>query len=135
MFVSVKKIKRETEILYIRNFMNSNTPKFKKNTETRLQTQVFLQASFLTQLSLDCWVCDLAHEEDALGAVLQDQNQKRPVEVDDIGEGHGHDLDGGDRSGFSAPLINTQDCFVSHLRGKKNVFLIIEISKKNLQCI
>lgn len=71
--------------------------------------------SGLPASSLGCGVVDLAHEQDALRGVLQDQDQERPVQPHDFGHAHGHDLDGGAGGCLGSCLIDVQHGAVGHL--------------------
>lgn len=62
-----------------------------------------------------CGVVDLAHEEDAPGGVIQDEDHEGPVEFHGFWHAHGHDLDGGAGSRCCSPLIDVQGRPVGHL--------------------
>ena len=61
-------------------------------------------------------VADPAHEEDALGGVLHDEDQEGPVDVHGVREAHGHDLNGGGGGGLGPLLVHAQHDLVRDLR-------------------
>lgn len=63
-------------------------------------------------------VVDLAHEEDALGRVLADDDQEGSVESHDLRHAHWHDLHGGDRRRLCSCFIHAQHGLVGNLRRK-----------------
>lgn len=67
-------------------------------------------------------VVDLAHEQDASGGVLQDQDQEWPIHLHGSGHAHGHDLDGGGGCGRGSFLIHIQHGTVGHLRRNQEVW-------------
>jgi len=61
-------------------------------------------------------VADPAHEEDALGGVLHDEDQEGSVELHGLGEAHGHDAHGGGGVGLRPLLVHAQHGLVGDLR-------------------
>jgi len=66
-----------------------------------------------------CGVVDLAHEEHALGRVLQDEDHEGSVQFHGLRHAHGHDLNGGDPRRHCSCLIHTQQGLVGHLWGNR----------------
>lgn len=69
--------------------------------------------------SLYGWIADLAHEEDAPGRVLQDEDQEGSVKCYGVWQTHGHDLNGGGGCRFCSSFIHTQHSLVGHLWRKQ----------------
>lgn len=80
-----------------------------------------MRTSSLPLSSLGCRVVDLAHEQDALGGVLQDQNQERPVHLHLWGQAHRYHLNGGAGGRLGPDLVHVQHGAVGHLWGNQQL--------------
>lgn len=81
-----------------------------------------------------CGVVDLAHEQDAPGGVLQEEDHERPVKFHDFWHAHGHDLGNGAGSRRCSCLIDAQGSAMRNLVvGKKR--LQISVLRKILRAL
>lgn len=70
---------------------------------------------------LGCGVSDLAHEKNALGGVLHDQDQEGSIHFNLHRHTHGHHLQGRGGRRFGSCFINVQNSLVGRLRKKRSV--------------
>lgn len=74
-----------------------------------------IQRSFPRASLHGCGVVDLAHEEDALCGMLQDEDQEGPVEYHDFRHTHGHDFKGGGGCRLRSRFVHGEHSLVGHL--------------------